>query len=315
MIVTALLVRWMGGWHDVTDAEAVTRWGRKEAMLGLGAVEELSEVETVSREQLVIFGDPLTEISCDTFPVGEPDTPYIAYRPGDTVTVPSRVGLPPAPERVQSITVTMDDDGRVTYATELRHVLMDERERFAENLTKLANGSIGGYSKVAQPMNMPPPRRERTTLEPPNGGGAGFAVQSVHPFNGFYSSDVLRHAPPGDGTYRLTAFRVMPGGYGPVDGPLPFMELWQHVPGGDGNQSKSHCTLGFNYQPSVFYHGGADVDIVFDAEWGISFRAENIPTEATATAVFEDGQGATVTVEWEAMPPELRVHTQEADDV
>lgn len=169
MIVTALLVRWTGGWHDVTDAGAVTRWGRKEAMLGLGAVEELSEVETVSREQLAIFGDPLTEISCDTLPVGEPDTPYVAYRPGDTVTVPNRAGRPPVPERVQSITVTMDEDGRVTYATELRDVLMDERERFAENLTKLANGSLGGYSKVAQPFNLPPPAGERSTLAPPGG--------------------------------------------------------------------------------------------------------------------------------------------------
>lgn len=166
MIVTALLVRWMGGWRDVTDDAAVTRWGRKEAMLGLGAVEETSEVDTVSREQLAIFGDPLTEISCDTLPVGEPDTPYIAYRPGDTVIVPNRAGLPPAPERVQSITATMDDDGRVTYATELRDVLMDERERFAENLTKLANGSMGGNSKVAQPTNMTPSRDHRTTLEP-----------------------------------------------------------------------------------------------------------------------------------------------------
>lgn len=166
MIVTALLVSWTGGWHDVTDAGAVTRWGRKEAMLGLGAVEELSEVETVSREQLVTFGDPLTEISCDTFPVGEPDTPYVGYRPGDMVTVPGRAGNPPLPERVQSITATMDDDGRVTYATELRDVLMDERERFAENLTKLANGSIGGYSKVAQPTSTAPSRERRSTLEP-----------------------------------------------------------------------------------------------------------------------------------------------------
>lgn len=318
MIVTALLVSWTGGWHDVTDAGAVARWGRKEAMLGLGAVEELSEVETVSREQLVTFGDPLTEISCDTFPVGEPDTPYVGYRPGDMVTVPGRAGNPPLAERVQSITATMDDDGRVTYATELRDVLMDDRERFAENLTKLANGSIGGYSKVAQPTSMAPSRERRSTLEPQE-GGAGFTATSLAPQSTTWDSAVLRSLPPGDGDYTLTSFWCRPETDGDRSDNPVVLQLWQNVPGGDGNHEVAYVSIGNDFQAGVEYAGFIfDNAITFGPEWGIHFRVSNGRDQMTGdvyvAAEFEGG-GTIITVEWER--PTLRVsqRPQGAPDV
>lgn len=153
MITTALLVRWFNGWHDVTSAAGVAAHGRKEAALGLGASQDLNEVNTVANQQLVYFADPRTEIACDLFPIGNADTPYVAFACADRLVVPDVPGRPASKETVQAITVTSDDDGRVTYAVELRDVLLDERERFAETLTKMANGTIGGTSRVGQPVS------------------------------------------------------------------------------------------------------------------------------------------------------------------
>lgn len=300
MIVTALLVRWIDGWHDVTDAAAVGRWGRKEAMLGLGAVEALSEVETVSREQLRIFGDPLTEISCDTFPVGEPDTPYVAYQTGDMVTVPNRVGLPAVAERVQSITVTMDDNGRVTYATELRDVLMDERERFSETLTKLANGSLGGYSKVAQPTSYTPSKQKLSTLSSETPTGMGMRVVTNRPVTDA-ESDILRTVPGGDGDYTLTEFKATPLSVGFDNGGSGnrYIGLWQDHPG-SGADSPAEIDLGQDHQVGVVYYGTITNPVItFGPEWGIWFGASwgGAPGDIYVEAVFSE-PGGTITVGW-----------------
>lgn len=153
MITTALLVRWTNGWHDVTSAAGVAAHGRKEAALGLGASQDINEVNTVANQQLAIFADPRTEIATDLWPRDAADTPYVAFTTADRVMVPDLPGQPPSREVVQAITVTQDEDGNVTYAAELRDVLLDERERFAETLTKMANGTLGGDSRVAQPVS------------------------------------------------------------------------------------------------------------------------------------------------------------------
>ena len=170
MIVTSLLVRWGGGWHDVTSPSAVARHGRIEAALGLGASSSLAEVETVANQQLAIFGDPRTEIPVDLFPRTDDDRPLVAFSTADRVTVPDRTGAPVL-ERVQAITATMDGDGRVTYAVDLRDVLLDEQERFAETLAKMANGTLGGDSKVAQPTSQVPvvDRPDCCPAQPPPG--------------------------------------------------------------------------------------------------------------------------------------------------
>jgi hypothetical protein len=187
MITTALLVRWTNGWHDVTSAAAVAAHGRKEAALGLGASQDLNEVNTVSAQQLAIFGNSRTEIACDVFPRTDAETPFIGYSTADRITVPDVPGRPPSNERIQAIGATMDEDGRVTYAVELRDVLLDERERFAQVLTKMANGTLGGDSRVAQPVSSVRATSTPDCCPPVPGGWA-------------ISSDVLANWTPGVGS-------------------------------------------------------------------------------------------------------------------
>lgn len=174
MITTALLVRWANGFHDVTSAAGVAAHGRKEAALGLGAAQDINEVNTVANQQLAYFADPRTEIAGDLFPLDATDTPYLAFVVADRVKVPDLPGRPASNERIQALTVTQDEDGRVTYAVELRDVLLDEREKFADTLTKMANGTLGGDSRVAQPISTIPPNDKPDCCPPTppiTGGG------------------------------------------------------------------------------------------------------------------------------------------------
>lgn len=151
MITNALLIRWSGGWAERVNAASVTTHGRREAVLGLGAVQSIDEVYRIADEQLEIYASPREQISADIEPMSDTDTPYLGFTVGDTITVPDSTGTPSA-ERVIAITVSEDEDGHVTYAPELHDVILGMQERFGQNLKKLANGTLRGDSKVAQPV-------------------------------------------------------------------------------------------------------------------------------------------------------------------
>lgn len=168
MNANRLLIRWNFGWHEVTDCTGFTAdmfegenifneamWLDapviREAMLSLGSSQERTSMVAVARHQLGIFADPRTEIACDVAPINDGDTPYLAYRPGDKVIVPDMAGNP-VTEQVRAITVTEDDDGVVSYAVELKDLILTDQERWQTALDKMASGSVAGQSKAASPV-------------------------------------------------------------------------------------------------------------------------------------------------------------------
>lgn len=154
MIVDALLTRWASGWSEVNRPDAIAVHGRREGFLSLGAVASRDEMTTIATQQLAVFGDPRTEIAADLVPVGNNDTPYVGFDMGDRILVPDLPGRSLSRERVKAITVAVDNDtGVVSYAPELRDPLLDERERFEDNLNKMTHGTLGGDSKVASPAS------------------------------------------------------------------------------------------------------------------------------------------------------------------
>lgn len=174
MIANRLLVRWSFGWYEVTD----TSWTNpdmfanpgtpdagifdealwidapvvQEATLSLGSSQDEAGMLEVARGQLSIFANPRTEIAADLAPVDETDTPYLSFRVGDKVTVPDIDGTPVV-ERVVALTVTEDENGEVTYAPELKDVILTAQERWQQNLDKMANGTVSGQSSVASPTS------------------------------------------------------------------------------------------------------------------------------------------------------------------
>jgi hypothetical protein len=121
-------------------------------MLGLGALSSPAEVTRVATGQLTKFADPREEITAGIIPASNVDTPYLAFRPGDSITVPSASGSPAA-ERLIAMTVTVDDStGRVVFTPTLRDRIIGQEERLAQATKKMINGTFGGASQVAQPV-------------------------------------------------------------------------------------------------------------------------------------------------------------------
>jgi hypothetical protein len=153
MQANALLIRYFKGWAERTDTTSIASYGRKEALLGLGAIQTQTEAYVIADQQLAVYKNIRTAIAADLQPVSTADTPYLAFGVGDTITAPDYDGSAVA-NRVMSITVTEDEDGNVTYAPEIKDVVLGAQERFAQNVKKMADGTIRGDSKAATPVSV-----------------------------------------------------------------------------------------------------------------------------------------------------------------
>jgi hypothetical protein len=159
MPANVFLVRWVGGWTQVDRGGFEIR---REACLGLGAQQSLEEARRVAGAQLDAFADVRDEIATEPAPMGPDDTPWLAYRTGDYVVVPTWSGSH-SDQRVISMGGALDDNGRITFSVELHDRILGERERTEQALKKMVNGTLRGASKVATPTgmvgkrNIPPP--------------------------------------------------------------------------------------------------------------------------------------------------------------
>jgi hypothetical protein len=139
-----VLVRWSGGWDSVGP-------NGREATLGLGALQSREEMQRVATAQLADINDVRTQITAQAAPTGAADTPVSAFGVGDLVAVPDWNGAPVS-VRVLSITGALDDDGYLTWSLDLKDRILDARERAEQSDKKMANGTLRGASKVAQPV-------------------------------------------------------------------------------------------------------------------------------------------------------------------
>lgn len=169
----ALLIRWNGGWRERTSAASIAAYGRREALLGLGAVQSTSECDRIADEQLAVYDDVREQITADLEPTpGEfVDMPYHNFLVGDTVTVPDSDGEDTV-ERVLAITVNEDENGELTFAPELKDVILSAAERLEQAVKKYDNGTMRGDSKVATPVSQVGGMDSTCCpVQPPEGGG------------------------------------------------------------------------------------------------------------------------------------------------
>lgn len=147
---TSFLVRWQGGWRLVDSSPD----GRKKmASLGLGALPSEPEVDRVAGAELARKAHPRDAITTGFYSTVEADTPYVGFRPGDTVTVPGEDGTPTR-ERVMGITVSADSTSKESvFALELIDVLHQQWERDSTALKKLSDGTLRGDARPAQPTS------------------------------------------------------------------------------------------------------------------------------------------------------------------
>lgn len=302
MITTALLVRWQDGWHEVNNPAGVAAWGRKEATLALGAATNVTEVDTVAAQQLGIFVDPRTEIAGDVYPRGDSDTPFVAYNTADRLVVGDTPGRPPANQQIQAITAVADDDGHVTYAVELRDVLLTGRERFAETVAKMANGTLGGDSKVAQPTSSFAPVADCCAPPlPPALVMTAFVVSTssdVPSLTGNGHSDVLTSAPYGT-SYTLDTFAITVPASHHSDGLPTRLQLWLDEAGEDTSLLYAEIDLGTDHEAGTYYASAypAGMNMTIDGHWGLYIAGYTQAEGFRAFATFTN-LGAEIVLDW-----------------
>jgi hypothetical protein len=151
MPTNALLVRTTDGWREVTYPDSMTQFGRREALLDLGSIQEGVEVDRVAGLQLESFGIVRTKIAVDHDPLSVADRPYRSYNVADQIDVPPYPGETADLQRVRTITASEDENGEVTYAPEVGDVVLEEQQRINQAIAKMLAGTLDGESVVAQP--------------------------------------------------------------------------------------------------------------------------------------------------------------------
>lgn len=168
-LTNALLVRWSGGWIEVTSAAAPAgvEPGRREGFLQLGSVTSAAEAERVALAVLAQRDEPAVAVSSVVEPAGG-DDPFIDFDVGDFITVPDEAGAPMA-ARVRSLGVSEDDMGNPVFEPELSSIHDEAEVRLQRWLKRLANGSLGGTVESATPttVHVPPPPPDRYQEFPP----------------------------------------------------------------------------------------------------------------------------------------------------
>lgn len=141
MPTSVLLVRWTGGWHEYRHLASEAAFGRSEAFLSLGAAQSVEEARRLAKAELVNqFGKIREQITAEHRPEDLTQIPYVAYRPGDSkITSPNYAGTDDEYE-VNSMTVTEDDDGVITFVPGLGDNILGVEEFQQEIRTSYRRG-------------------------------------------------------------------------------------------------------------------------------------------------------------------------------
>lgn len=297
MPINVLLCRWADGWREVVNQASIDKFGRREAMLGLGGLQSPAEVDRVAGMQLAIFGDSRTAIAADLMWADTTDRPYRAFGVSDTITVPA-YGGGMISQRVRAMTGSEDDNGEVTYSPELGDLILEEQERTLQAIKKMADGTLEGESPVAMPASAIKSTRKFYGSAPfPLTGALRYV--STKPSNPY-----SRSASSGTGgtlrTATLVSFRATPSENGPDDGTPTVFELWQ-LQGGDGDYTVAEVDIGNSFTGGTIYtgtihepnvkFGNGQFEIVFEVHQG------NPTGPVYVEAIFAE-PGGTVTLAW-----------------
>lgn len=144
----AILTRFKDGWVTRTNSGSISTYGRREGFLSVAAVEDEAGANAAGDGGLFVTANPRTSIVLGIEPLGDSDTPYLGYWPGDSVTAPNETGTP-ATYRCEGVTVTEDEDGQLTFVPELSQLYDTSVRRNQTWLERVGNGTLGGRSAVA----------------------------------------------------------------------------------------------------------------------------------------------------------------------
>lgn len=150
-----LLLRWSEGWAELGDGPSVAAYGRKEGFLSLGAQQSIQEVYRQAERELAVSALIREQAAVVHYPQDLTETPWVAYLPGDQLTVDDFYGTATTP-RVTSCALTEDEDGNLTFVPTLGDELIGleeagQEQRLEQAARKMINGTLGGVGRMGTP--------------------------------------------------------------------------------------------------------------------------------------------------------------------
>lgn len=140
-VVNKYLVKWTYGYFEIGDAASQALWGVYEGFMTVDAPTYDNALQQAN-VMLAENANPLHAIVCEVDPLGNDDTPYWAYGPGENVQVIDADGNL-AWKQVQSITVNQNELGRPEIALELEARLQQRQREDYELLSGLGRVLTG----------------------------------------------------------------------------------------------------------------------------------------------------------------------------
>lgn len=150
-IFNQYLVKWTNGYFTIQDTDSIAEWGVFEGMMTV----DTEDVDEATREAALLVernSQPRWSILATIEPLGEADSPYSAYGPGEEVRVPNQSDVL-TNYQVQGITGAVNDFGRVDFSLELENRL-GEREREREALVADVGRLLTGDTEVRNTKSM-----------------------------------------------------------------------------------------------------------------------------------------------------------------
>lgn len=86
--VGAFLLYSRFGWSERTNAASIAAYGRRTALLEIGAPTSVAELNRMADGQFSYFADPRTEANATIMPMSNADAPYWSYTVGDELDTP-----------------------------------------------------------------------------------------------------------------------------------------------------------------------------------------------------------------------------------
>jgi len=124
MPTTVMLCRWHHGWSEVENLAGTATFGRREAMLSLGAQQSIEEVVRLASAELSgLFAKHREQMTVEHRPATLAEMPYIGYIPSERIIADDFDGTPTS-FVVSSMTVTEDEHGVVTFLPKVGDIIL-----------------------------------------------------------------------------------------------------------------------------------------------------------------------------------------------
>lgn len=153
--VNALLIRYAGGYTEVTDTSSISTYGRFDDYLELGWVQSETEAQRIGTEHLATRSAPQYATTAGINPSGDSTTPYVGFDVGDSPQVIDSTGAL-AEMRCRSIALNELDTGLLQWSSEFNAIALELETRHENWLRRMDAGTLAGGSRVASPAASAP---------------------------------------------------------------------------------------------------------------------------------------------------------------